>query len=286
MLQQLKGALDAVPLEKLPQAAREPLERLKGKVDEFFQSTRRDVRAHGRTPANPRLGPLDFSAGSDAQGRPEVNYRDGTWVAAGAHRDAQGKEVHGYQLVMFAEFQQAVMRHRGAEAVTHAGTKGLSEMRMSERMQTAVAIAYDKYMAAETKQELGEISREQLGAALVVGGTACIVARSGVRGVLGPAGTGAAIYELTRKYQAMDEVVRLCGKARTQGDLDNAPRYVGKLTGELAADGVLGIAGAAAGMVAPAAVGKADELFTRRVQGIRDTLRNPINARPVLRPKV
>lgn len=56
MLQQLKGALDSVSMDKLPQAMREPLKRLKGKVDEFFGSTRRDVRAHEATPVKPELG--------------------------------------------------------------------------------------------------------------------------------------------------------------------------------------------------------------------------------------
>lgn len=36
VLNQIKGALDQLPLDQLPDAAREPLQALKGKVDEFF----------------------------------------------------------------------------------------------------------------------------------------------------------------------------------------------------------------------------------------------------------
>jgi uncharacterized protein len=42
VLEKLKGALDAVPLDRLPDAIREPLEAMKNKIDEFFSATRKN----------------------------------------------------------------------------------------------------------------------------------------------------------------------------------------------------------------------------------------------------
>ncbi|HLM58672.1 MAG TPA: hypothetical protein VK422_21390 [Pyrinomonadaceae bacterium] len=39
VLNQIRGALDQIPFDKLPDAAREPLQALKGKVDDFFSAT-------------------------------------------------------------------------------------------------------------------------------------------------------------------------------------------------------------------------------------------------------
>ena len=42
VLQKLKGALDAVPLDKLPDAIRKPLEAMKNKIDDFFSATKKN----------------------------------------------------------------------------------------------------------------------------------------------------------------------------------------------------------------------------------------------------
>ena len=42
VLQKLKGALDAVPLEKLPGPVRRPLEAMKKKIDDFFSAARKE----------------------------------------------------------------------------------------------------------------------------------------------------------------------------------------------------------------------------------------------------
>jgi Bacterial CdiA-CT RNAse A domain len=45
-LEALKGALDRVPLDSLPASAREQIQALKTKVDDFFASQRRNVNSH------------------------------------------------------------------------------------------------------------------------------------------------------------------------------------------------------------------------------------------------
>jgi hypothetical protein len=42
VLQKIKGALDAVPLEKLPDAVRKPLEAMKKKIDDFFAAAKKE----------------------------------------------------------------------------------------------------------------------------------------------------------------------------------------------------------------------------------------------------
>lgn len=42
VLEKLKGALDAIPLDKLPDAIRKPLEAMKQKIDDFFSATRKN----------------------------------------------------------------------------------------------------------------------------------------------------------------------------------------------------------------------------------------------------
>lgn len=51
-LRTLKEALDKVPLDSLPKAAREQIQAMRGKIDEFFSAERRNVRSHEATPGN------------------------------------------------------------------------------------------------------------------------------------------------------------------------------------------------------------------------------------------
>lgn len=118
---------------------------------------------------------------------------------------------------------------------------------------------------------------EEVAASMVIGGAVGVATRMGLRTLLGPAGTVAGMYEVTRKYQEFefDGFVRLCGEARTSGDLDKAAQYAGQAVGRMVKEGVLGVAGGAGALsgralTTPLLMSQADEVLGRGVAEFKE----------------
>ena len=87
LLEGLKGALDKLPLNKLPDWAKEPIESLKNKIDEFFSIAKKIERTEPSLPPNPNRLP---------EGKPKktnLNDKDQSIFAPRKERTNQPKRL-------------------------------------------------------------------------------------------------------------------------------------------------------------------------------------------------
>jgi hypothetical protein len=217
-----------------------------------------------------KISPIDFSGGIDKKGELSINNKDGMWVKAARHNDGNGNEIYGYRFTIYPEFQKQVLQCKEmAQEITRSGKIGLSQMGLTARIEKAVGIAYDKYMGAEIKEQLRGLSKEQITAAIAVGGFVGILGRSGAKGALGPAGAALGMSQTLSTSLDLHTFLQMIGDARTEADMDRAAKFLGGKIGEKASDGALAIIGGLASRVVPGVTKNIDRAFMKGVEGAR-----------------
>ena len=98
LLEGLKGALDKLPLNKLPDWAKEPIESLKNKIDEFFSAAKKLEKTEPSLPPNPNRVP---------EGNPQrPKKNDNTEKVRSLNRQNESAKTlaeHGYKVKQLPE---------------------------------------------------------------------------------------------------------------------------------------------------------------------------------------
>jgi hypothetical protein len=204
----------------------------------------------------------------------------GSMPSPGKFTDASGRQVFGYGMTLSPDWQaqtvEAYKQVRGELAKPeNVNRKAVVDMKMTERLKETVKIAWEKgYISDEVKNQLGNITPEELAAAFTIGGVIGIIGTTEAgAAALGPVGSAIGLAYTINQMAKFDHIADGAARATNRQQLDKPAQEFGAFLGSLSKDGVLALVGMAGGAIAPRTMPQVEAALTNKVGNVRQILK-------------